>query len=40
MKAVDLVDTAQILACPETDRLYAAYAVGDREPALLTQPTN
>jgi ribosomal protein S18 acetylase RimI-like enzyme len=35
MKIVELVDTAQILAYLETDRLYAAYAVGDLEPALF-----
>lgn len=35
MKVVELVDTAQILAYLETDRLYAAYAVGDLEPELF-----
>lgn len=35
MKVVELADTAQILAYLETDRLYAAYAVGDLEPALF-----
>jgi ribosomal protein S18 acetylase RimI-like enzyme len=35
MKIVELVDTAQILTYLETDRLYAAYAIGDLEPALF-----
>jgi ribosomal protein S18 acetylase RimI-like enzyme len=35
MEVVELVDTARILAYLETDRLYAAYAVGDLEPALF-----
>jgi RimJ/RimL family protein N-acetyltransferase len=35
MKVVELVDKSQILAYLETDRLYAAYAVGDLEPALF-----
>ena len=35
MKVVELVDTTRILAYLETDRLYAAYAVGDLEPALF-----
>jgi GNAT superfamily N-acetyltransferase len=35
MKVVELVDTAQILAYLETDRLYAAYAIGDLEPELF-----
>jgi GNAT superfamily N-acetyltransferase len=32
MKAIELTDKFQILAHLETDRLYAAYAVGDLEP--------
>jgi RimJ/RimL family protein N-acetyltransferase len=35
MRVVELVDAAQILAYLETDRLYAAYAVGDLEPDLF-----
>jgi len=35
MKVVELVDTAQILAYLEGDRLYAAYAIGDLEPELF-----
>jgi ribosomal protein S18 acetylase RimI-like enzyme len=35
MKVVKLVDTTQNLAYLETDRLYAAYAIGDLEPALF-----
>jgi len=34
-----LTDKDQILAYLETDRLYAAYAVGDLEPALFKQAT-
>jgi len=35
MKVVELTDKSQILAYLETDRLYAAYAVGDLEPDLF-----
>jgi ribosomal protein S18 acetylase RimI-like enzyme len=35
MKVVKLVEESQILAYLETDRLYAAYAIGDLEPALF-----
>jgi len=35
MKGVELTDKSQILAYLETDRLYAAYAVGDLEPDLF-----
>jgi RimJ/RimL family protein N-acetyltransferase len=35
IKVVELVDESQILAYLETDRLYAAYAIGDLEPALF-----
>jgi ribosomal protein S18 acetylase RimI-like enzyme len=35
MKIVELIDAAQILTYLETDRLYAAYAIGDLEPALF-----
>jgi GNAT superfamily N-acetyltransferase len=34
-----LIDKAEILACLETDRLYAAYAIGDLEPELFAQCT-
>jgi len=34
-KTVELVDKSQIQAYLETDRLYAAYAVGDLEPELF-----
>jgi ribosomal protein S18 acetylase RimI-like enzyme len=34
-KVVELTDKSQILAYLETDRLYAAYAIGDLEPALF-----
>jgi ribosomal protein S18 acetylase RimI-like enzyme len=33
----ELTDKAQILAYLETDRLYAAYAIGDLEPELFAQ---
>lgn len=35
MKVAELTDKSQILAYLETDRLYAAYAVGDLEPELF-----
>jgi GNAT superfamily N-acetyltransferase len=35
MKVVELVDKSKILAYLESDRLYAAYAVGDLEPDLF-----
>jgi len=35
MKVVELTGKSQILAYLESDRLYAAYAVGDLEPALF-----
>jgi GNAT superfamily N-acetyltransferase len=35
MKTVELADKSKILAYLETDRLYAAYAVGDLEPELF-----
>jgi hypothetical protein len=35
MKVVELVDKSRILAYLQTDRLYAAYAVGDLEPELF-----
>jgi ribosomal protein S18 acetylase RimI-like enzyme len=35
MEVVELTDKSQILAYLETDRLYAAYAVGDLEPDLF-----
>ena len=35
MEVVELVDAAQILAYLESDRLYAAYAIGDLEPELF-----
>jgi hypothetical protein len=35
MKVVDLVDKSGILAYLETDRLYAAYTIGDLKPALF-----
>jgi ribosomal protein S18 acetylase RimI-like enzyme len=35
----ELTDKAQILAYLETDRLYAAYAIGDLEPELFAQST-
>jgi len=34
-----LTDKAEILACLETDRLYAAYAIGDLEPDMFVQCT-
>lgn len=34
-KTVELVDKSSILAYLETDRLYAAYAIGDLEPELF-----
>jgi GNAT superfamily N-acetyltransferase len=34
-KAIELTDKSQILTYLETDRLYAAYAVGDLEPELF-----
>jgi RimJ/RimL family protein N-acetyltransferase len=36
-KASELTDKAQILAYLETDRLYAAYAIGDLEPGMFEQ---
>ncbi len=38
-KIVDLTDKARILTYLETDRLYAAYAIGDLEPRLFAQST-
>jgi ribosomal protein S18 acetylase RimI-like enzyme len=38
-KARELTDKPQILAYLETDRLYAAYAIGDLEPELFAQST-
>lgn len=38
-KTSQLGDKSQILAFLETDRLYAAYAIGDLEPALFAQST-
>lgn len=35
MEVVELVDASQILAYLESDRLYAAYAIGDLEPELF-----
>jgi hypothetical protein len=32
---IELTDKSQILAYLESDRLYAAYAIGDMEPALF-----
>ena len=34
-KASELTDKAQILSYLETDRLYAAYAIGDLEPGMF-----
>jgi ribosomal protein S18 acetylase RimI-like enzyme len=36
-KAGELIDRAQILAYLQTDRLYAAYAIGDLEPGMFEQ---
>ena len=38
-KTRDLTDKAEILAWLETDRLYAAYAIGDLEPEMFAQST-
>ena len=38
-KTNKLTDKSQILAYLETDRLYAAYAIGDLEPGLFEQST-
>lgn len=38
-KTSRLTDKAQILAYLETDRLYAAYAIGDLEPAMFAECT-
>jgi len=38
-KTSRLTDKAQILAALETDRLYAAYAIGDLEPELFAECT-
>ena len=35
----ELTDKAQILSILETERLYAAYAIGDLEPSLFVQST-
>jgi ribosomal protein S18 acetylase RimI-like enzyme len=35
--AVRIIDKERILACLETDRLYAAYAIGDLEPELFAE---
>ena len=37
--AHELTDKSQILAFLETDRLYAAYAIGDLEPKMFAQST-
>jgi ribosomal protein S18 acetylase RimI-like enzyme len=38
-KTSTLTDKVQILAALETDRLYAAYAIGDLEPAMFAECT-
>jgi RimJ/RimL family protein N-acetyltransferase len=38
-QATTLTDKARILAYLETDRLYAAYAIGDLEPGMFEQTT-
>ena len=38
-KTSKLTDKSEILAYLETDRLYAAYAIGDLEPGMLEQTT-
>jgi GNAT superfamily N-acetyltransferase len=38
-KTRELTDKAEILAYLETDRLYAAYAIGDLEPGMFEQST-
>jgi len=38
-KASELTDRSQILAYLQTDRLYAAYAIGDLEPGMFEQST-
>ena len=38
-ETTELTDKVQILAALQTDRLYAAYAIGDLEPELFAQCT-
>ena len=38
-KTGELTDKSEILAYLETDRLYAAYAIGDLEPGMFEQST-